>query len=153
MIGKEHHNEKIRADTDSFPQVSKPGSAPEGSCDHRTVLLADDDDTILDVTSRMLERLGFTVVTAIDGVEAVSVFRERGGDFMFVILDISMPRMDGVEALFELRKIRDDVPYFLCSGSSEEEASLRLQLHRISGYINKPYRFSDMMNKLSQFLT
>ena len=81
------------------------------------VLLADDEAVVRDVGSEMLKSLGYTVVAARDGKEAVEVFASRD-DISFVILDLTMPRMDGEECFRELRRLRPGVRVIMSSGYS-----------------------------------
>jgi PAS domain S-box-containing protein len=80
------------------------------------VLLVDDERIVRISTQRLLEKFGFEVIVAHDGVEAIEVFRAQAGRIGAVLLDLTMPRMDGVEALKELRRIAPEVPIVLTSG-------------------------------------
>lgn len=108
------------------------------------VLLVDDEDVVRMVTCRMLEQQGFTVITACNGEQAVEYFRERRGEFACVLLDLTMPRMDGAATFIALREIRDDVPVVLTSGYSEEELSDRFSGHGFAGFLQKPFRREDL---------
>ena len=83
------------------------------------ILLVDDEAVIRVTTSKILEQLGYDVITAIDGVAAVKTFREHADHIVCVLLDLTMPRMGGEEALNELRKIRSDIHVLLSSGFVE----------------------------------
>ncbi|MBN1866929.1 response regulator [Candidatus Sumerlaeota bacterium] len=118
-----------------------------------TVLLVDDEATILGLGKRMLEKAGFTVLAAADGKEAVDVFSQRHADIVCVLLNLSMPRMGGGEALAAIRKIRSDVPIIVASGYSEEEVAKQFASGTLAGIIQKPYRFSDLIALLRQVLS
>jgi PAS domain S-box-containing protein len=105
-----------------------------------TVLLVDDEDTVLEVSSRMLERIGLKVLTATDGCEALEVFRERGDEIDCILLDLTMPNMGGEQAYHALRALRKDVPIVLSSGFGEQELAERFAEHDITGIIHKPYK-------------
>jgi CheY-like chemotaxis protein len=86
-----------------------------------------------------LRRLGYDVVTACDGAQALELFRSRNDTIRLVLLDLSMPVMDGKAALREIRKIRPDVPVVLSSGYSPAEAMRRFGAQESAGFLQKPY--------------
>ncbi|MBN2077960.1 MAG: PAS domain S-box protein [Spirochaetes bacterium] len=131
------------------------GSAPERAPAWRgsgTVLLADDEETIRNLGKRMLERLGFTVVTVADGREAVEAFRKDPGSFTCVILDLTMPHMDGEEAFREMRRVRKNIRVVISSGYNELEISQRFAGKGIAGFIQKPYQLADLSDMLKEIL-
>jgi CheY-like chemotaxis protein len=115
-----------------------------------TVLLVDDEESVRALAARMLSRLGFTALTAADGREAVRTFRERAGDIACVIMDLTMPHMDGEEAFRELRRIRSDIPVLLSSGYNEQEAVQRFIGKGLAGFIQKPYTRDVLAAKLRE---
>lgn len=117
-----------------------------------TVLLADDEETIRDLGKRMLERLGFDVVTAADGRQAVEEFARQPDAFSCIILDFTMPRMDGEEAFREMRRIRKGVRVLISSGYNENEISQRFAGKGIAGFIQKPYQLAGLSEKLKGIL-
>jgi two-component system cell cycle sensor histidine kinase/response regulator CckA len=116
------------------------------------VLLADDDRTVRRVGERMLQKMGYEVVVAADGVEAVALFAQRRGRFGCVLLDLTMPRMDGVEALRELRRICPDVCVLLSSGYGEIDVKERFGDYGFAGFIQKPYRYAELQQVLARAL-
>lgn len=86
----------------------------------------------------MLEKLGFSVITAEDGREAVGSYRLRDREIAFVMLDLTMPRMNGEEAFRELRRMDPGVQVILSSGYSEQEISARFAGKGLTGFILKP---------------
>jgi DNA-binding response OmpR family regulator len=119
---------------------------------NKIVLLVDDDETVLKIQRRMLEALGFDVLTATDGCEGVETYKEIWKEIDFIVLDLNMPNMDGEEAFMELRKINDKVPIILSSACSEEEVAERFNGKKLSGYIRKPYYFKELDNKIKDIL-
>jgi len=95
-----------------------PAPAKEGT-EQRTILVVDDEETIRAVATLMLQRLGFKVLTANDGREAVSIFAENADGIDCVLLDLTMPDMDGGDTLTELRRLRSGIRVILCSGYNE----------------------------------
>lgn len=138
------------------PLSAKPEPSlgdPKNRRDGGRVLLVDDDEVVLGVGKMMLEKLGFEVATASDGFEAVAVFREQARSLRCVVLDLSMPRMDGEDAFREIRKIRPDVPVLLSSGYTEEQVALRFSEPAPAGFIHKPYRLSALSEKIREVLS
>jgi two-component system, cell cycle sensor histidine kinase and response regulator CckA len=119
-------------------RVVKPRAAADWR-GHGLVLVVDDEEMIRDTARMILEAVGFDVLLAEDGREAVEVFRERGDDIRVVLLDMTMPHMGGEEAFTELRRIRDDVRVILSSGYNEQEATNRFAGKGLAGFIQKPY--------------
>ena len=110
--------------------------------------MVDDEEVVRRVSQTMLERMGFTVLSAADGQEAVDLFRERSLEIAAVLLDLTMPRKDGEETFRELRAIRPDVRVVLVSGFSEQSISERLRVKELAGFLQKPYRMEDLRQAL-----
>lgn len=104
-----------------------------------TVLLVDDDEMVRQVGVGMLESLGFQVVTASDGQDAIEVFRERMDEIRCVVLDLTMPRMDGEEAIREIRRLQPGARVILTSGYNEQQVARRFVGDAPSGFLQKPY--------------
>ena len=110
------------------PAPTRPAREPALRPDVRasgTVLVADDEPKLLEMLERILSDRGFTVVTAADGREAVDIFRERSGEIACVVLDLTMPYMDGEEAYLELRRLDAEVPVIIASGFHRQEVEQR----------------------------
>jgi PAS domain S-box-containing protein len=123
------------------PPERQPASIARGG----TVLLVDDDPTARLVAQKMLESLGFVVLSAADGREGVSLFKERGDGVALVLLDRTMPVMGGEEALVEIKRLRPDVQVILTSGYEEKEATERIvERDDLAGFIQKPYQLEDL---------
>ena len=123
------------------------GARPDRSGQWRgsgTLLLVDDEDSVLTVGKRMLAELGFMVLTASNGREAVEVFTDNKGSISCVILDLTMPQMNGVETFRALKRIKPDAHVVISSGYSEHEISERFTGHHISGFVQKPYRLKEL---------
>ncbi|MHB8123430.1 MAG: transporter substrate-binding domain-containing protein [Desulfuromonadaceae bacterium] len=103
-----------------------------------TVLLVDDEETVRGVGAEMLQEFGFTTLTANNGREAVEIFRSTPG-IAFVILDLTMPHMDGEQCFRELRRLDPDVKVILSSGYSEHEVAQKFIGKGLAGFIQKPY--------------
>ena len=130
-----------------FPvsRKSPPASAPDPAASGKPwrgeglLLLVDDEESVRTVCRRMLERMGFSVVTAADGMQGLQTFREKPGDFRAVMLDVTMPVMNGDEACREMKKLRPDIPVILASGYTEQDAIRRFTQTHVSAFIQKPF--------------
>jgi PAS domain S-box-containing protein len=108
-----------------------------------TVLLVDDEETIRGIGTEMLKELGFTTITAVDGQEAVEAFRANP-DIAFVILDLTMPHLDGEHCFRELRQLDPNVNVIMSSGYNEHEVFQKFIGEELSGFLQKPYKLSAL---------
>jgi len=115
-----------------------------------TVLLADDEETVRLLGREMLEELGFDVLTASDGRDAVEVFRRHMEEIVCVLLDLTMPKLDGEQAFRALRLLKQDVKVIMSSGYNEQEVTQKFVGKGLSGFIQKPYRLAEMSRKLQE---
>ncbi|MEW6426520.1 MAG: PAS domain S-box protein [Thermodesulfobacteriota bacterium] len=118
-----------------------------------TVLLVDDEETVRSVGRQMLERLGFKVLLAEDGRRAMELFRPAPGAIDLVLLDLTMPHMDGEQTYRAMRTVKPDVRVILCSGYSEQEVTRQFLGKGLAGFIQKPYRLATLQEKLQAVLT
>lgn len=132
--------------------VNGPKVPNEGWKGTGTVLLADDEEMVRQVGVGMLESLGFRVLTATDGQEAVEVFRTHMDEIRCVVLDLTMPRMDGEETFREIRRLHPGARVILTSGYNEQQVTQRFAGGGLSGFIQKPYKLNDFRSKLHQVL-
>jgi PAS domain S-box-containing protein len=112
-----------------------------------TVLLVDDEETVRGIGSEMLKELGFDTITANDGREAVEIFRNTP-DIAFVILDLTMPHMDGEQCFRELRQLKPDIKVIMSSGYNEQEVTQKFVGKGLAGFIQKPYRMTTLEEKI-----
>ncbi len=117
-----------------------------------TVLLADDDETVRTVSRRMLESLGFDVVCAADGREALELFDRHAEKLTCVLLDLTMPHMDGEEVFRQLRRRDGRIPVIMSSGYNEQEVSQRFLGKGLAGFIQKPYNLSTLTSVFREVL-
>ncbi|QXE91430.1 PAS domain S-box protein [Geomonas subterranea] len=113
-----------------------------------TVLLVDDEQSVLDIGGEMLKELGFEVVTAVDGNEALELFKENPDRFSFIILDLTMPRLDGEQTYRELIQQKPDVKVIMSSGYNEQEINQRLGGKGLAGFVQKPYSLSMLRESI-----
>jgi len=119
------------------PQVEMPFG-------HGTILIVDDERAILDVASRILKRLGYSVLLAQEGHEALRVFAERRHEIALVILDMVMPRLGGSEVFRRLREIDPEVRVLLSSGYSADDEARAILGEGVTSFVQKPYLVDDL---------
>ncbi len=117
-----------------------------------TILLVDDEESVRTMGKRMLKRLGFTVLTAVDGREALEIYRAQRGEIELVLLDLTMPCMDGEEALDELHRFDPEARVVMSSGYTESEIAARFAGKRLSGFLQKPYALYELAQCLHRAL-
>lgn len=116
-------------------------------------LLVDDEKPVLKVCGKMLSLCGLSVITACDGREAVATFREKADDIVIVIMDLTMPNMDGIAAMNDIHAIRPDAKVFISSGFNADELDERLSgITPPVGLIRKPYSLKTLENELKRVL-
>ncbi len=120
----------------------------EGSF-HGKVLVVDDEPMVLNLADTVLSREGYRVVRATEGTAAVEQFRAAPADYLLVLLDMTMPGMNGAEAFDQLRRIRGDVPVVLCSGYGEDELHRRFSHLEPDAFIQKPYMPDELLSTVS----
>jgi CheY-like chemotaxis protein len=116
------------------------------------ILVVDDEELVRNMARFSLQSFGYRVVTANDGQAAVDLFTARPNDFDAILLDLTMPRMPGEEALHLLQQVRADVPIVLSSGFSEVEAVKRFGGAGIAGFLQKPYTAATLGRRIKQAL-
>ncbi len=124
-----------------------PAAAPAAASG--TVLVVDDEEAVRVVVGRMLEKAGFRVLLAADGAKAVEIFRENADAVSCVLLDVTMPQMDGAEAFRQMAEIRPGVRVLLASGYSEQDVLPLFAGRRLAAFIQKPYQMSALIPKVA----
>ncbi len=117
-----------------------------------TILLVDDEQEVLEVGRELLERFGYRVLTAYDGENAMEVFSEFESDVQCVILDLNMPGLDGQSCLERLLSRSPRMKIIVATGYLERERRKEMIESGASGFITKPYRFTDMLRELKRAL-
>lgn len=118
-----------------------------------TVLLVDDEESVRDVASAMLHELGFEVISAADGRQALELYRQHGEAIALVLMDLNMPNLSGEEAFHELRKTDAEVRVILSSGFSEQEVTRKFLGKGLEGFVQKPYTLAALRAVMSQALS
>ncbi len=130
-------------------------SRPAGSLDWQgkgTVLVVDDEETMRSTVARMMRIIGLDPVLVADGREAVEVFRAQPERFALVLLDLTMPHMDGEQTFTELRRLRPDVRVVLMSGFNAQEALLRFPGKGLASFLQKPFTIAALSATMKEVL-
>ena len=137
----------------SVAKVVAPKSVETPVRGQGLILVVDDDEHTRSVARDMLEHLGFSVEVARDGAEAVTIFSSDPQRFSAVLLDMTMPVMDGEETWRKMASIRADVPVLFSSGYTEQEALERFEEREVFRFIQKPYNCEQLREALVGMLS
>jgi len=127
----------------------QPLQAPDAltrEASHGTILVVDDEESVREMAAMMIQNMGFQVLVANDGQQALEIYRQHAQDIKLVLLDYIMPNMNGREVFAELIKITPDVRVILTSGYTELKATSAFQESELCGFLQKPYDF-DVLNQ------
>jgi PAS domain S-box-containing protein len=116
-------------------------------------LVVDDEEIVRSLCVAYLGRLGLRTLVAADGVEALQQFSDHADEIVCVILDLKMPRMDGVSTFRALKRLRPEVQVILCSGYNEQEATREFAGEGLAAFLQKPYGLQDLKRKIEQLLS
>lgn len=144
-----------------FPAVEKPetetGSPGSTQQDTEwqgsgTIMIVDDEDIVLRACKRMLEFIGFDVLTATNGSTAIDLFQKKAGEIRCIILDMTMPDMDGYETYVQLQKIDDSIPVIFTSGFPKELSVDVSTQYSATDFLKKPYDINQLAKKIKTIL-
>ncbi len=119
--------------------VGTDGTIPEARGGEETILVVEDEHMLVDLLRSLLERKGYTVLTAEEGDEALQLFAEKHRQIDLVLMDVGLPKVSGWEALQSMRERDPNIPIILASGYLGAEAEERSLEAGASAYISKPY--------------
>ncbi len=134
------------------PAAPEPPSAEGQPAGAGRVLLADDEEDVRGVVHAMLDTLGYEVIEARDGLEALEIFRHQASEIDLVILDLVMPRMTGEATLERIRRIAPAVPAILISGYDESGRIREIVEAGFGAFLQKPFRRQDLGKKVRELL-
>lgn len=117
-----------------------------------TVLVIDDEESARIVAQKVLSRFGYKVLTARDGLEGIQIFEHNLDKICVVLLDMTMPNMNGERTLEHLRKLHGKIPVLISSGYDESETFGRFSGQGLAGFIQKPYQPTALIEKLNEIL-
>ena len=134
-------------------EVSEEESESVPTAGGARILVVDDLEVVRVTARRMLEAQGYDVVEASSGSKAVEFLKAQGDDVAAVLLDLTMPEMDGGQTLEALRALRSDLPVIFMSGHSHEELARRIQGESRTTFVRKPFRVSELSGAIHSLLT
>jgi CheY-like chemotaxis protein len=131
-------------------KVSKPEVEPKTDLliGTETILLVDDESVILEVTEKMLEQLGYSVMTAKSGKKAIDTFKRNRTKVDLVLLDIIMPDLHGGEVFDRIKEINPDVKVLLSSGYSANGQAVPILERGCDGFIQKPFDLQRLSREI-----
>ncbi len=134
-----------------FPVAAKAAEPPPKTAgaeaayrDRGSVLVVDDEEVVRKTASQMLQKMGFDVVAAQDGLQALRIFKADPAKFALVLMDLTMPRLDGEQTYAELRRVVPDVRVVLMSGFNEQDAVARFTGRGLANFVQKPFDFQGL---------
>ncbi len=119
----------------------------------KSILVIDDEASVIELLADVFTENNFMVMSALDPVKGIEIYRQYHGKISMIVLDYSMPVMDGKAAFDELLKINNDVKVLLCSGYSEEETLSAFGIDRPMGFLQKPYKPDVLVQQVSKILS
>ncbi len=134
------------------PTEAEIGRVETPGVKRSTILVVEDQQSVREVMAEMLEEAGYRALMAADGQAAVAVMREHGREIDCVLLDLSLPGLDGVATLGLMRELVPHVRVLVVSGSSGDEVSRRFSGHLVAGVLQKPYDFQTLLDELQRIL-
>lgn len=117
---------------------------------HGAILVVDDEASVRQMATQFLSRKGFQVYTAEDGLKGLDLFQEHHDKIRCVILDLTMPNMDGTETLEELQNCDPKVTVLISSGYSDQELERRFSNKGVAGFLPKPYRLEHLLSAIQK---
>lgn len=139
---------RVISQSERSPAIASERPAGGGA----TVLVIDDEAAVREVLGKMLRLGGYEVLLAADGQEGIDVFRRESERVDCVLLDLSMPKLDGDEVFLELKKIRSDVRVVLSSGFAEEQVMERFRSSGLAGLVKKPADLKTLLGAIEKAL-
>jgi CheY-like chemotaxis protein len=118
-----------------------------------TILVAEDEEAVRLLATRILQKAGYTVLAARDGEEAVSLFRENNENVDLLLMDVIMPRLSGPEAVKQIRELDPEIPALYASGYGGEFLRADGRLDIEGEVLQKPYQPSELLDRISGYLS
>ena len=138
--------------TPADPATDPPAPAPARVPAKGRILVIDDEGAIREMARDILENAGYEVVTAVDGVDALEVYRREWGRLDLVLLDMVMPRMGGLETYRRLRGMDRTARVLLCSGFADNDKAQKAIKEGALGLLQKPFTMSELLSRIDRAL-
>jgi two-component system, cell cycle sensor histidine kinase and response regulator CckA len=134
------------------PEIQAEESDPNPSSLALHILVVEDEPSIRSLACKILTREGYQVFAAQDGIEALEIYQGNKNQIQLILLDLTMPRMDGHELLHKIRETDADLPILVMSGYSELDLSSQFREVSPTGFIQKPFNVPDLLHKVQSCL-
>lgn len=131
---------------------TQPKSTDKDTAVNGTILVIDDEESVREAVSDILQMEGYTVFTAANGDEGISIYRTEGKAIDLILLDLSMPGKSGRKTFAELQQLDSSVRIVLSSGYSEASATQGFTSPPLIGFLQKPYRLDTLVQKTKKYL-
>ena len=119
---------------------------------NETILLVDDQETVWDFLIEALQNLGYSVILAENGLDAVEICKQNPGEIDLILLDMIMPKLGGHGAFYQIREIDPNIKILLSSGFVAQEAVDDLLANGAAGFLPKPHRIKTLAEELRRIL-
>ena len=146
----EHHNPEGRTGKRTTPRDKDPQGTP--SLDVGSILLAEDNDMVRSLVGSMLEALGYHVISAQDGREALDIFQDKKDEIGLVLSDVAMPRMDGWNMIAAIREIEPGIPVILASGYTDTLKQAGQHSEQPQAILHKPFKMAALQEAIEWVL-
>ena len=148
-ISSEHPAKEI----EKQPQPQQSQENTIKTHNRSTILVIDDEQMVIDIAQKVLNRSNYDVLTAIGGEEALVLYRQHHQSIGLILLDLTMPGMSGKQCFHQLLEINAQARVMIVSGYSEEDAMTQFEGFQMSGFIRKPYMIENFLNDVNQALS
>jgi CheY-like chemotaxis protein len=135
------------------PVIEEQGDEQKFSVGSETILLVDDEAIVIDVSAQMLKKIGYKVLSAHNGKEAIDIFKQNNDKIAIVILDLIMPGMGGGEVYERLKEIDTNVKVMLSSGYSIDGQAAEILNRGCDSFIQKPFKLNELSYKLREIIS
>lgn len=130
----------------------KPSSAKQGSGCRGTVLIVENEQFMLGLIERVFSQHGYQVLVAADGEEAIEVYRLHKLDIDVVLLDVGLPKVNGVDVLYKMKSENPHVRVIIVSGFLEPELRTKMQQAGVEHFIDKPYMLDHVLETIQSLI-
>jgi CheY-like chemotaxis protein len=131
------------------PEVQTTDTSWRG---HGTILVVDDEQSVRETSRVMLEAFGFSVIAVADGAAAMVAYQQSRDNIRAVLLDMTMPVLNGEETFIALERINPEIKVVLCSGYTEQDTTARFAGRGLAGFLQKPFSAGDLMALMRRVL-
>jgi PAS domain S-box-containing protein len=145
-----HVHLPAKISSEAIPQQSQAEGLPRGNGE--TILVVDDENSILSIASEILLAFGYKVQTAVNGARAVAIYQQNQKEIAAIVTDMAMPIMDGLSAINAIKRINPNVKVIAASGLLDESSMARAAHAGIKYFLHKPYSTENFLKTLQEML-